>query len=74
MLEPSFMRFTRDEIIDSQKATPKQIEYIRAHGYDLEDTDFNNLTIDEAFEIIKEIEDFILEIECEYYMADVGDR
>ena len=74
MLEPSFMRFTRDEIIDSQKATPKQIEYIQAHGYDLGDTDFNNLTIDEAFEIIKEIEDFILEIECEYYRADVGDR
>lgn len=74
MLEPSFMRFTRDETIDSQKATPKQIEYIKASGYGLEDTDFNNLTIDEAFEIIKEIEDFILEIECEYYMADVGDR
>lgn len=74
MLEPSFMRFTRDENIDSQKATPKQIEYIKASGYDLEDTDFNNITIDEAFEIIKEIEDFRLEIACECYMEDVGDR
>lgn len=74
MLEPSFMRFTRDEIIDSQKATPKQIEYIQDSCYDLRGTDFNNLTIDEAFEIIKEIEDFRLEIECEYYMEDVGDR
>lgn len=74
MLEPSFMRFTRDEIIDSQKATPKQIEYIQDSCYGLGGTDFNNLTIDEAFEIIKEIEDFRLEIECEYYMEDVGDR
>lgn len=74
MLEPSFMRFTRDENKVLNKATRRQVDYIRNSFYTISERELEELTIDEAFDIIKEIEDFYLEIEAEYYAEDIGDR
>lgn len=71
---PQFMRHIRDESLEVNRATQKQIDFIKEFGYNIEDIEFSTLSIDEAFEIIKEIEDFWIEIECNYYMEDVGDR
>lgn len=74
MLEPSFMRFTRDESKELNKATQRQIDYIRDSFYTISEKELEELTIDEAFDVIKEIEDFRIEIEAEYYAEDIGDR
>lgn len=69
----NFKRLLISEHKEINKATLRQIAFIKEYSPH-EDIDFDSLTIDEAFIYIREIEDFWLEIEAEYYCEDVGDR
>ena len=69
----NFKRLLNHQHKEINKATPKQVAFIKQYSLH-EDIDFYSLTIDEAFVYIREIEDFWIEIEAEYYCEDVGDR